>query len=119
MDIFITKEYIMKKIIRLTESDLARIVRRVISEQDGNPHKEGPAHKEFVHNTESVKITPSQEIITSINNNETVWGNYKVLMGKIVLQSSSSKEIGKISIPQGFTKTNGSWAYQNGKITLI
>ena len=32
MGIFITKEYIMKKIIRLTESDLARIVKRVIKE---------------------------------------------------------------------------------------
>jgi len=31
--IFINKEYIMKRIIRLTESDLARIVKRVIKEQ--------------------------------------------------------------------------------------
>jgi predicted transcriptional regulator len=30
--IFITKEYIMKKIVRLTESDLTRIVKRVIKE---------------------------------------------------------------------------------------
>jgi predicted DNA-binding protein YlxM (UPF0122 family) len=30
--IFITKEYIMKKIVRLTESDLTRIVRGVITE---------------------------------------------------------------------------------------
>jgi hypothetical protein len=30
--IFITKEYIMKKVIRLTESDLTNIVRRVIEE---------------------------------------------------------------------------------------
>ena len=36
MDIFITKEYIMKKIIRLTESDLARIVKRVIKENELN-----------------------------------------------------------------------------------
>ena len=33
MGIFITKEYIMKKIIRLTESDLTRIIKRVIKEQ--------------------------------------------------------------------------------------
>jgi hypothetical protein len=32
--IFITKEYIMKKIVRLTESDINRIVKRVISEQE-------------------------------------------------------------------------------------
>jgi hypothetical protein len=32
--IFIIKEYIMKKIIRLTESDLTRIVKRVIMEED-------------------------------------------------------------------------------------
>jgi hypothetical protein len=32
--IFITKEYIMKKIIKLTESDLTRIVKRVIKEED-------------------------------------------------------------------------------------
>ena len=32
MGIFITKEYIMKKIVRLTESDLTRIVKRVIKE---------------------------------------------------------------------------------------
>jgi predicted DNA-binding protein YlxM (UPF0122 family) len=30
--IFITKEFIMKKVIRLTESDLTRIVKRVIKE---------------------------------------------------------------------------------------
>ena len=30
--IFITKEYIMKKIIRLTETDLTNIVKRVIEE---------------------------------------------------------------------------------------
>ena len=34
---FITKDYIMKKIIRLTESDLARIVKRVIQENEGIP----------------------------------------------------------------------------------
>jgi hypothetical protein len=32
--IFITKEYIMKKIVRLTESDLTNIVKRVIKEMD-------------------------------------------------------------------------------------
>ena len=32
MGIFITKEYYMKKIVRLTESDLTRIVKRVIKE---------------------------------------------------------------------------------------
>jgi hypothetical protein len=31
--VFITKEHIMKKIIRLTENDLARIVKRVIKER--------------------------------------------------------------------------------------
>ena len=36
--IFINKEYIMKRIIRLTESDLARIVKRVISERDFSPN---------------------------------------------------------------------------------
>ena len=34
MGIFITKEYIMKKIVRLTESDLTRIVKRTINEMD-------------------------------------------------------------------------------------
>lgn len=34
MGIFITKEYIMKKIVRLTESDLTNIVKRVIKEDD-------------------------------------------------------------------------------------
>ena len=33
--IFITKEYIMKKVIRLTESDLVRLVKRVINEKQG------------------------------------------------------------------------------------
>ena len=33
MSIFITKEYNMKKIIKLTEMDLARIVKRVINEE--------------------------------------------------------------------------------------
>jgi hypothetical protein len=32
--IFITKEYIMKKVIRLTEKDLTRLVRRVITENE-------------------------------------------------------------------------------------
>ena len=32
-DIFITKEYIMKKTIRLTESDLTRIVKSVLNER--------------------------------------------------------------------------------------
>jgi hypothetical protein len=36
--IFINKEYVMKRIIRLTESDLARIVKRVISERDFSPN---------------------------------------------------------------------------------
>jgi hypothetical protein len=31
--IFITKEYIMKKIVRLTENDLSRIVKRVMNER--------------------------------------------------------------------------------------
>jgi len=35
--IFITKEYNMKKIVRLTESDLTRIVRGVISESRMGP----------------------------------------------------------------------------------
>ena len=45
MGIFITKEYIMKKIVRLTESDINRIVKNVIKEsayykiirRDGKP----------------------------------------------------------------------------------
>ena len=36
--VFIGKQYTMKKIVRLTESDLARIVRRVISERDFSPN---------------------------------------------------------------------------------
>jgi hypothetical protein len=36
MGIFITKEYNMKKIVRLTESDLTRIVKRVINESENN-----------------------------------------------------------------------------------
>jgi hypothetical protein len=35
--IFITKEYNMKKIVRLTESDLTRIVKRVINESNSKP----------------------------------------------------------------------------------
>ena len=33
MGVFITKEYIMKKVIRLTESDLVKIVKQVLKEQ--------------------------------------------------------------------------------------
>lgn len=40
MDIFITKEYIMKKIIRLTERDLTRIVRRTIMEMESGSELE-------------------------------------------------------------------------------
>ena len=32
IEVFITKEFIMKKIVRLTESDLVRIVKRIIKE---------------------------------------------------------------------------------------
>jgi hypothetical protein len=37
--IFINKEYIMKRIIRLTETDLSRIVKRVIEESKSTPTK--------------------------------------------------------------------------------
>jgi hypothetical protein len=48
----------MKKIIRLTESDLSRIVRRVIKEQEVGGFKEGPGDsqsKEFDHYNKIVK----------------------------------------------------------------
>jgi hypothetical protein len=38
--IFITKEFIMKKIVRLTESDLTRIVKRVIKEDSESLERE-------------------------------------------------------------------------------
>ena len=50
--IFITKEYIMKRIVRLTESDLARIVRRVIKEND--------SREDFQFDIEAVDCDPSQ-----------------------------------------------------------
>ena len=49
--IFITKEYIMKKIIRLSESDLARIVKRVIKE---NKFKEMDDCEVIISNMEYV-----------------------------------------------------------------
>jgi hypothetical protein len=53
--IFITKEFIMKKIIRLTESDLVRLVKRVISEQ--SPYVPGMGPK----TTTPVGVNPTNK----------------------------------------------------------
>jgi len=41
----------MKKIVRLTESDLARIVRRVVNEQDENISSESTSNKAWIKDT--------------------------------------------------------------------
>jgi glucan biosynthesis protein len=56
----------MKRIIRLTESDLARIVRRVISEQKQSPKECDPSTvKEInVSDFEVIKLKQEQGILT-------------------------------------------------------
>ena len=48
----------MKKIVRLTEADLTRLVKKVIEEQEAGGYKEGPGEKwksEFDHYNNIVK----------------------------------------------------------------
>ena len=77
----------MKKVIRLTESDLTNIIKRVISEQEYNPDrlyrkestiariKRGPKfiHK-YIKTLPNLKKEGSDEIWTKIP--QVVWQNY-------------------------------------------
>jgi len=64
--IFITKEYIMKKIIKLTETDLTRIVKRVINEQDESAQADAVVKN--LNTTEYCKSGPPPTWVTNTLN---------------------------------------------------
>jgi hypothetical protein len=57
----------MKKVIRLTESDLSRIVRRVIKEQESQSTPEGPTLEYFKKNPKG-SLTSYFAFVKSVNN---------------------------------------------------
>jgi phage gpG-like protein len=61
MGIFITKEYIMKKIVRLTESDINRIVKRVISEQE-SPTNDRQMVSDLAYKLEQITKVPRKDM---------------------------------------------------------
>ena len=52
--VFITKEYIMKKIIKLTERDLTRIAKRVVNENEYNDDFDGKTKKSLLSLIEDI-----------------------------------------------------------------
>jgi hypothetical protein len=96
--IFITKEYIMKKIIRLTESDLTRIVKRVIKENEENLfHKKTNENGVFI----SVKETSDGVFELYISDENDGFGEVYVFEGdkgtahEVFLQSKLHVQDGK------------------------
>jgi hypothetical protein len=109
----------MGKIVRLTESDLNRLVRQVIQEQATGGQKVTP------------QIVPSPQVIDYLTKNKITKGTYVVLdnMGTKMVHLqylppssfgySKFKTIVKIPVPAGLNKNTGNWTYSNGKISLI
>ena len=91
MGIFITKEYNMKKIVRLTESDLTRIVKRIIQEDEYDTPLSQDYLSQLEYNTKT-DDKPFNDLLTKNNfeyltnhNNVDMYilkkDNYDVMVG--------------------------------------
>ena len=96
--IFTTKEYIMKRIVRLTERDLTRIVKRVIKENEENLfHKKTNENGVFI----SVKETSDGVFELYISDENDGFGEVYVFEGdkgtahEVFLQSKLHVQDGK------------------------
>jgi len=93
MNIYI-KNINMKKIVRLTESDLMRIVRRVINEQ--TPVKEGRNNPLWINLVSKLKTLSFQPKILTFNDIDGIpsqslnWGTAKSSRGKYALAIGST-----------------------------
>ena len=88
----------MKKIIRLTESDLTRIVKRVIQEE-GYPRLIDPSQFEF----NDYNVKPFDDLLTTKYNFEYLKnnnGNHTYILKKddcdVIVATQSSYDIGQI-----------------------
>lgn len=127
----------MKKVIKLTESDLARIVRRVIEEQDAQaapqPQAQSPGLEQAPYFVDNQRRTYKLPGITNENvlNKFLKWstGEYASDIVK-QLQMLKLQGVGKLAAaaadvsrspetPQGYTKTGNMVSMMNGTITEL
>lgn len=94
--VFMIKENIMKRIIRLTESDLTRIVKRVIKEQSST--EEGRNNPQWVNLVSKLKTLSYPPKVLTFNSYDTPsvpsqslnWGTAKGSNGKYALTIGST-----------------------------
>jgi hypothetical protein len=95
MKVFINKIYIMKKIVRLTESDITRIIRRVINENDENDLSPDNS-KQFSF------VKKATEFLSAVDNDgdgeyDDYDGTNDAVMTKVVMSIKSKEEYDDIN----------------------
>ena len=120
----------MKKVIKLTESDLLRIVKRAIKEQDAQPQTQNKGLESAQYFTDNDKRTYKLPGITNQNALDTflMWttGEYATdivkqlqdlkLQGVAKLAASAAELSKSPTTPDGYTKTGNMVSMMNGTI---
>jgi len=85
----------MKKVIRLTERDLTRIVKRVINEMDYEQHKKGVyriiERVKITFNPGSDDVIEIEGLLGETDNQEMLW--FKPTSEPLIYESSNSREL--------------------------
>jgi len=109
----------MSRIVRLTERDLTRLVRRVINEQESKYFSDNYEElKEF----EPFKTTPNSIIFNTEKGNEQIKLNFKDVSGKdrdmIIKESSRENYGGRLLVYLGLYEMVGGQYSLNNKIQV-
>jgi len=92
--IFITKEYTMKKIIKLTESDLTRIVKRVINEMELPIPNDVEGIVKLINSGAGTSQSKVQKVIAACNGSKFPMNTYTNKIADMIYDGINEKTMG-------------------------